>query len=141
MDFFFSNIPMHVAIAKKSPIKILSNTTRKKKNIYVSKSSKAGLLFPVGRIAKYLKQGEYSKRINDLSAIYMCAVLEYLVAEVIELSGDVTKKYKKKRITPRHILLGIKNDTELNLFCNNVIIAFGGVQPNINSALLKKQFP
>ena len=125
-------------IAKKSPIKFLSNTVKIRKKKYVSKSSKAGLLFPVGRVARYLKEGQYSKKVSDLSAIYMCAVLEYLVAEFIEMSGNVTKKKNKKRITPRHILIGIKNDSELNKFCGNVTIAFGGVLPNINSILLKK---
>jgi hypothetical protein len=35
----------------------------------VSKSSKAGLQFPVGRVARYLKKGRYAGKISDLSAI------------------------------------------------------------------------
>lgn len=49
----------------------------------VSKSVKAGLQFPVGRIGRYLKKGRYAKRTAAGAPIYLAAVLEYLAAEVI----------------------------------------------------------
>lgn len=48
----------------------------------VTKSVKAGLQFPVGRIARYLKKGRYAQRIGVGAPIYLAAVLEYLAAEV-----------------------------------------------------------
>ena len=48
----------------------------------VSRSSKAGLQFPVGRIARFLKAGRYSQRVGSGSPVYLSAVLEYLCAEV-----------------------------------------------------------
>jgi len=48
----------------------------------VSRSSKAGLQFPVGRIARYLKAGRYAQRVGSGSPVYLSAVLEYLAAEV-----------------------------------------------------------
>lgn len=48
----------------------------------VSKSSKAGLQFPVGRIARFLKKGRYAQRVGSGAPIYLAAVLEYLAAEV-----------------------------------------------------------
>ena len=48
----------------------------------VSKSIKAGLQFPVGRIARYLKRGRYAQRMGIGAPIYLAAVLEYLAAEV-----------------------------------------------------------
>lgn len=48
----------------------------------VSRSVKAGLQFPVGRIGRYLKNGRYSKRIGTGAPVYLAAVLEYLAAEV-----------------------------------------------------------
>lgn len=52
----------------------------------VSRSSKAGLQFPVGRIARFLKAGKYAERVGAGAPVYLSAVLEYLAAEVC-LSG------------------------------------------------------
>lgn len=49
----------------------------------VSRSSKAGLQFPVGRIARFLKNGKYAERVGAGAPVYLSAVLEYLAAEVI----------------------------------------------------------
>lgn len=48
----------------------------------VSKSIKAGLQFPVGRITRFLKKGRYAQRLGGGAPVYMAAVLEYLAAEV-----------------------------------------------------------
>uniref|UniRef100_A0A914VL74 Histone H2A n=1 Tax=Plectus sambesii TaxID=2011161 RepID=A0A914VL74_9BILA len=46
-----------------------------------SRSSRAGLQFPVGRIHRLLKKGNYAERIGAGAPVYLAAVLEYLVAE------------------------------------------------------------
>ena len=48
----------------------------------MSRSSKAGLQFPVGRIARFLKAGKYATRVGAGAPVYLAAVLEYLAAEV-----------------------------------------------------------
>lgn len=48
----------------------------------VSKSARAGLQFPVSRLARYLKQGKYAARVGSGAPVYLAAVLEYLAAEV-----------------------------------------------------------
>jgi hypothetical protein len=48
-----------------------------------SRSSKAGLQFPVGRIARFLKTGKYAERVGAGAPVYLAAVLEYLAAEVL----------------------------------------------------------
>ena len=105
----------------------------------VSRSSRAGLQFPVGRIARYLKQGKYAERVGAGAPVYLAAVLEYLAAEVLELAGNAAKDNKKTRIIPRHIQLAVRNDEELNKLMANTTIASGGVLPNINSHLLPTQ--
>ena len=102
----------------------------------VSRSSRAGLQFPVGRIARYLKQGKYAERVGAGAPVYLAAVLEYLAAEVLELAGNAAKDNKKTRIIPRHIQLAVRNDEELNKLMANTTIASGGVLPNINQHLL-----
>ena len=101
-----------------------------------SRSSKAGLQFPVGRIGRYLKTGKYAERVGARAPVYLAAVLEYLAAEVLELAGNAAKDNKKTRIIPRHIQLAVRNDEELNKLMANTTIASGGVLPNINNSLL-----
>ncbi|PWA52123.1 histone H2A [Artemisia annua] len=105
----------------------------------VTKSVKAGLQFPVGRISRFLKKGRYAQRTGSGAPIYLAAVLEYLAAEVLELAGNAARDNKKTRINPRHLLLAVRNDEELGKLLSGVTIASGGVLPNINPVLLPKK--
>ena len=98
----------------------------------VTKSAKAGLQFPVGRVRRYLKNGKYATRIGSGAPVY-------LAAEVLELAGNAARDNKKSRIIPRHIQLAIRNDEELSKLLSTVTIASGGVLPNIHSVLLPKK--
>ncbi|KAM4096903.1 hypothetical protein ACJW30_08G140000 [Castanea mollissima] len=100
---------------------------------------KAGLQFPVGRIARFLKAGKYAERVGAGAPVYLSAVLEYLAAEVLELAGNAARDNKKNRIVPRHIQLAVRNDEELSKLLGSVTIANGGVLPNIHQTLLPKK--
>jgi len=105
----------------------------------VSRSAKAGLQFPVGRIHRHLRKGNYSQRTAAGAPVYLAAVLEYLAAEILELAGNAARDNKKSRIIPRHLQLAIRNDEELNKLLGHVTIAQGGVLPNIHQSLLPKK--
>ena len=104
-----------------------------------SRSSRAGLQFPVGRIHRLLRKGNYAERVGAGAPVYLAAVLEYLAAEVLELAGNAARDNKKTRIIPRHLQLAIRNDEELNKLLSGVTIAQGGVLPNIQAVLLPKK--
>ncbi|NXY65631.1 H2AX protein, partial [Callaeas wilsoni] len=104
-----------------------------------SKSARAGLQFPVGRVYRLLRRGKYADRIGSGAAIYLAAVMEYVAAEVLELAGNAACQSKKTRILPRHIQLAVRNDDELNKLFASVTIPQGGVMPNILSQLLPKK--
>ncbi|XP_059292064.1 histone H2AX-like [Lycium ferocissimum] len=105
----------------------------------ISRSHKAGLQFPVGRIARFLKKGRYAQRVGSGSPVYLSAVLEYLAAELLELAGNAARDNKKNRIIPRHIQLAVRNDEELSKLLGSTTIANGGVLPNIHQNLLPKK--
>src|SRR6266516_2692213 len=104
-----------------------------------SRSAKAGLQFPVGRIHRLLRKGNYAQRVGAGAPVYLAAVLEYLAAEILELAGNAARDNKKTRIIPRHLQLAIRNDEELNKLLAGVTIAQGGVLPNIQAVLLPKK--
>jgi len=99
-----------------------------------SRSSKAGLAFPVGRVHRLLRKGNYAQRVGAGAPVYLAAVLEYLAAEILELAGNAARDNKKTRIIPRHLQLAIRNDEELNKLLGHVTIAQGGVLPNIHQS-------
>lgn len=104
-----------------------------------SRSARAGLIFPVGRISRFLRQGRFAKRIGAGAPVYMAGVLEYLTSEVLELAGNAATDNKRTRITPRHIQLAVRNDEELNRIMATVTISQGGVLPHIDAKLMPQK--
>ena len=94
------------------------------------------MTFPVGRIHRLLRKGNYAQRVGSGAPGYLTSVLEYLTAEILELAGNAARYNKKSRIIPRHLQLAIRNDEELNKLLGHVTIAQGGVLPNIHQSLL-----
>ncbi|OAO11766.1 histone H2A type 1 [Blastocystis sp. ATCC 50177/Nand II] len=88
-----------------------------------SRSSRAGITFPVGRMARYMRDMKVADRIGAGAPVYLAAVIEYLTAEILELAGN----------------LAVRNDEELNALLGNVTIASGGVMPFVHSELLPEK--
>ena len=117
----------------------MSSTGGKVRKAAETRSKRAGLTFPVGRIHRLLKKGNYAERIGAGAPVYLASVLEYLTAEILELAGNAARDNKKSRIIPRHLQLAIRNDEELNKILQGVTISQGGVLPNIQTILLPKR--
>ncbi|KAG7253202.1 hypothetical protein CRUP_029118, partial [Coryphaenoides rupestris] len=83
----------------------------KKKASKMSRSARAGVIFPVGRMMRYLRTSTHKYRIGMGAPVYMAAILE--------LAGNAARDNKKGRITPRHIKLAVANDEELNQNADN----------------------
>ena len=103
-----------------------------------TRSSRAGLQFPVGRIHRLLRKGNYASIVGASDPVYMSAVMEYLAAGILELTGNAARDNKKSKITSCHLQLAIRNDEELNKLLSRGTIAQGGVLPSVLPILLPK---
>ncbi|KAH9012767.1 histone-fold-containing protein, partial [Lactarius pseudohatsudake] len=93
----------------KSGGKASAETTRKGQ----SRSAKAGLQFPVGRVHRLLKRSNYTQRVGaGAPGMSSTLFIRYLAAEIPELAGNAARDNKKQRIVPRHLQLAIRNDEE-----------------------------
>ena len=120
------------------PSKTVMNK-RSKQGKNQTSSSRADLIFPVGRINRMIKQGRYSDSTGKNAGVFMAAILEYLTCEILELAGNAAAENKKKTITPRHLQLALRNDEELNKLMASITIAAGGVMPNVEVFLFGKK--
>jgi len=95
-------------------------------------SVRAGVIFPIRRIFRKLKKRTHL-RIWIKAAVYTAAVLQYLISEVLDLAGTITKRFKKKIIKPIHINNALKCDEELDKLTGNAIL------PEVTKMLLMKK--
>ena len=106
-----------------------------------SRSARAGLAFPVGRVHRMLRNGNWADRIGAGAPVYLAAVLEYLTAELLELSAKAVAQGKKKskRVSPRAITLAVRHDNDLGSLLKDVTLSRGGVVPSVHKSLEKKK--
>ena len=109
--------------------------TKQKKRVNKSRSARAGLIMPVGRVARMLKSSKVADRVSGDSSLYLTAVLQYLALEVISLAGKEAVRDRKKTITPRYVQLGARKDNEMRELLGTVTIGEGGVMPHVAASL------
>ena len=95
-----------------------------------SRSCCSGLQFDVDQIGTLMCETT-GKVVTEGAACYLSAVMEYMTAEALELSGNAALDNKMSWIIPRHIMLALRNDNELNKFANGctIIMMSGGTMP------------
>ena len=111
----------------------------------------------MARIHRLMRKGHYASRISSCAPVYFAGVLEYLCSEIIETAGnlllsdftelqtvffsagDIARKYRKTTIVPRHVMLAVKSDNELEALLKGVLLHDAGVKPHIEPALVKKK--
>ena len=106
----------------------------------ISRSRRASLQFSVSKMESILRSHSTKsiRRVSDSAPVYLAAVVEYLVAELLELSGNAARNSKLSRITPRNIMTAIHSDTEFNILFKKKGMLGTGVLPHIHRVLLPK---
>lgn len=66
----------------------------------------------------------------------MAALMEYMTKEILSNARDCAVANKKKTIAPRHIMIGIRKDEDVNTFLKHVTFPCAGVVPHIEEELL-----
>ena len=101
----------------------------------------AGLMFPVKNIAKNMRKTFGYIKFTQQSAVFTAAVMEYMTAELLELAGNYADEHKKKRIVPRHIMLAIRNDEEIEKLIgkNSVVLPAVGTVVKTHHCLVQKR--
>ena len=101
------------------------------KTTNVSRARRAGLQFDVESVAARATKVVPGVLLTEGAAVYLAAVLEYLVAELVELSGNSARHNNSDIIRPRHVMLAIASDDELNTMCNGAVFLQAGVLPSV----------
>merc|ERR1712133_325277 len=84
-----------------------------------------GLVFNYNMRRKLLSKGRV-KKVKSEAAVYMAAVLEYIVAELVEIAGNPCQAMKTKTIKPRHMRLAIDEDGEFKEFFESAHVVLPG---------------
>ena len=102
-----------------------------------SNSQKAGLQFSVSRCKQFLKK--YNKKIGSTAPVYLAAVLEYITAELLELSGNVARDNRRSTMKIRDLYIAIQADYDLNDMMHrlNMGITGGGNVVHVNDAVIQ----
>ncbi len=106
-----------------------------------TKTEKAGLQFSVSRCGRFLRKGRYADRYGAGAPVYMAAVAEYLLAEILEMAGGACLEQSRQYITPQMLSDAVKNDEELTtIFGKNTLFHNAHKPPiGVNPTLLPKK--
>lgn len=80
---------------------------------HISRSTRANLQFPVSRIARFLRQGNYSQRLSSTSPVFLAGILQYVTSNILALAGEVARSRGKKRIAPEHLYQVVQDNVQL----------------------------
>ena len=86
--------------------------SEKKKNI--TKSERAQLTFPVGKVQTLIKKTVPPiLKVGGHTAIFIAAIAELMTVEALEVAVQKAKASKKVRISSKHLMQALHDDDEL----------------------------
>lgn len=88
---------------------------------FISKIDRAGILFSPSLVEKLLKQQHIMISQVSHVSIYIAAVCEYIIHEILDIA---VMNCQKKRITVQDLQLAVENDIELSLMFKSLNTSF-----------------
>ncbi|XP_044279132.1 histone H2A-beta, sperm-like [Varanus komodoensis] len=104
-----------------------------------SRSCRAGLIFPVSRIDRFLRRGDFAERVGAGASVYMAAVLQYLTYDIVDIAGKIAESDHKRRIAPRHLQQAISSDSELHCLLGGIVLPQGKAPPKSQPATTSRK--
>lgn len=104
--------------------------------------AKLGLIFPVARIKRQLREITGRSRISDGSGIVLAAAMESLAEFMLEQSelvlpiGPKTQERIRSKMLPKDLQMSRHDNETMTDILAGIVIAHGGVAPNIPVSLL-----
>jgi hypothetical protein len=120
-------------------VKSFDNSDGGSKSSPTSRAKRANLYFNIGRVARVLKDKYHVPRVSEIAAVAVAAMLQCLTGQILTLAADQTRDASAKRITDRHIFLGIAGDEELAKLVTLSAIPGSGAVLQVHSALVPKK--
>ncbi|MEN2497219.1 MAG: histone H2A [Marteilia pararefringens] len=99
-----------------------------KKTERQSLHARAGCSVPVTKLRNYFKNN-YGIRLTKTGGVCCAANIDYICAELCELSQSVAKDMNSKCIDKRHVMYAVYNDEELRTLLSGVVFNGAGTVP------------
>ena len=104
----------------------------------VSQQAKANLKFPVSRLKRQLKLRPGAKRVGTEGAVYFAAIVEYMVAELCEVTRERMKnrQHDAKLTSPEDLRTAIRCDEDLQHVFRGVRMQIGDKVKGVRKSLM-----
>uniref|UniRef100_A0AC11C9P4 Uncharacterized protein n=1 Tax=Ovis aries TaxID=9940 RepID=A0AC11C9P4_SHEEP len=73
----------------------------------------AELQFPVSRVDRLLREGQFANRLSSATPVFLTGILEYLMANILDLAGKEACINHRVRISPEHVQRALINNENL----------------------------
>ncbi|OBS69648.1 hypothetical protein A6R68_01811 [Neotoma lepida] len=107
-------LQLYITVLQQSITTGRGTMARKRRRRNISRSTRAELQFPVSRVDRFLREGNYSRRLSSSAPVFLAGVLEYLISNILELAGEEAHTSGKKLISPDHVYQVVQNNQQLN---------------------------
>lgn len=94
-----------------------------------TRSERAGLDLPVARLHNHMKMHANGKHISETAPVFATAAIEHILGVIERSAGEYADRDKKPRITPRHIMLAVRESPQLAEAFSSFIFLSSGMVP------------